>query len=94
MNKSTLFETLDNMPEVYSDVIVKRASAQPTKDENGLFRPEIWGVYAVTADNKNKPEAAQPVWPFILITTCKGKAAAGSAAGKYRRWIGEYNDVY
>lgn len=82
MNRSTLFDRLDDEKETFVDVVIK----SPGNGEN-QFR-----LYAVTATNGTMSAHNHPYGPAIRLGRTNSKAAAGASAGRYRRWLKEYND--
>lgn len=89
-NRSSFFQMLDDAPEVYTEIFYKQSGGYAS-----ISAPEtVWRVYAVTANNQGLAEVAKPKWPFLLLASCKSKAAAGAAAGKFKRWLKEYNDDF
>lgn len=82
INRSSLYDALDNEPETFVDVVIK----SPGNGEN-QFR-----LYAVTAINETMSDHNHPYGPAIRLGCTNSKAAAGATAGRYRRWLKEYND--
>lgn len=82
INRSTLFDRLDDEKEKFVDVVIKG----PGNGEN-QFR-----LYAVTAINETMSAHNHPYGPAIRLGRTNSKAAAGAMAGKFKRWLKEYND--
>lgn len=78
-NRSTLHQWLEDAAVIYSEVKVIPGPGP------------VWRVYAVTKDGTNKD--GSPKWPFLLLGQSPHKAAAGSMAAKFGRWIKEYYDA-
>lgn len=84
INRSTLFDWLHDDGQVYTDVVIKA----PGNGENR------YRLYAVTAVNETMSQHNHPYGPAIRLGYANSKAAAGAAAGRYRRWLKEFNDDY
>lgn len=85
INRSTLFQWLEDSPHTFTDVIFKKTSTRFTEGEE-------YRLYAVTAENERAASVAMPLGPFFGVGRAKSRAAAGALAGKLKRWIEEYNN--
>lgn len=90
INRSTLFDRLDESEHTFTDVICKRSGWYGSSCMSRQTDP--WTVYAVTDDNAVAAEVAMPRGPYIALGSVNSKAAAGAMAGKFKRWLKEYND--
>ena len=87
INRSTFFQWLDDEREKdirYTEIMIKQESSR-------YYSAPPFKVYAVTAAQKGFVE-----WvitsPFLVVGSVKTNAAAGALAGKFRRWLEEYNN--
>lgn len=84
INRTTLFQWIEEAEggNVYTDVVIKA----PGNGENR------YRLYAVTAVNATMSDHNHPYGPAIRLGYTNNRAAAGAMAGKFRRWLEEYNN--